>query len=248
MSVTDQPDNDPIMLTQQQANPGQDLICHGVRILAAALTRVETSSPGVDTETDAMIMLGLVDCLLRFLKGSIRQVMMKTRTLISPVLEPISPSTPVSYIPNGVLLADRLLALISAALSTPGNMMAANLGSLCFKALLEASLHSQEVWSQFNSKQEAAVILQMLLLSDAAYMVREDAADAIRALCGTLPTYVLLLGDFYKATSNQSKQTYRYISPRADLILLEIPRQISANRSRSWAPGATILRYFARSL
>lgn len=241
MSVIDKPGNDAITLTQRQANPGQDLICHGVRILAAALTRVETPSRGVDTETDAMIVIGLVDCLLRFLKGPIRQVIMKPRTLISSVLEPISPSTPVSYIPEGVLLADRLVALISTALSMPGNMMAANLSSLCFKALLEASLHSQEVWSQFKGKKEAAVILQMLLLSDAAYMVRADAADAIRALCGTLPTYVLLLHGFHKATSNRLKQTYRYISPRADLVLLEVPRQIGANRSRSWAPGATFL-------
>ena len=157
---------------------------------------------GFDSEIDVMIAIALVDCLLRFLKGPVYQMVGKARTLISPTLEPISPSTPVSYIPNGSLLADRLIALISAALSTPTNMIAANLGSLCFKALLEASLHSQDVWEQFSSKQEAPVLLQMLLLSNSAYMVRENAADAIRALCGTLPTCVSLLYFFIEVISN----------------------------------------------
>ena len=108
--------------------------------------------------------------------------------LMTLVIEPISSNALLSHIPNGSLLADQLFAIITAALSMAENPVGANLGCLSFKTLLEASLHSREVLKNFSENEGTSMLLQMLLLNETTSIAREDAANAIRALCCTLPS------------------------------------------------------------
>lgn len=57
-----------------------------------------------------------------------------------------------------------------------------------FSAILEAALHSGEVWASFKDHTEFTTLLRELLLEDFRHEVRQGVADAIRGVCGTLPT------------------------------------------------------------
>lgn len=47
-----------------------EFICHGVQLMATTLTTPGVLSDNLDSEVDLSTAAGLVDCLLKFLKGT----------------------------------------------------------------------------------------------------------------------------------------------------------------------------------
>lgn len=101
-----------------------------------------------------------------------------------------------------------------------------------FSAILEAALHSGKIWTYFKDHTGFTTLLSELLLQDFRHEIRQGVADAIRVVCGTLPTLV-----FYPLSvpDELANQIYRYTkTPTQDFVsffwdklLVMIPQSVN---------------------
>lgn len=92
-------------------------------------------------------------------------------------------------------MVERLVALLLVANEAPllGLPLAADLTCRCFATILEASLHSNIVWTSFKNRPDVSGLMRSLLLDNPRPGVRKGVADAVTGVCGPLPKSVLVL-------------------------------------------------------
>ena len=105
-------------------------------------------------------------------------------------LEPVIRATSATYFKEPHLLIDRLLQLITISQSMSQTVDTIDLSRFCFSTILEASIHSNAVWTCFEEKATNAQFLKGLLLESQYEMLREGVALAIRGVCRILPSFV----------------------------------------------------------
>jgi ubiquitin carboxyl-terminal hydrolase 34 len=98
-----------------------------------------------------------------------------------PKAERPTPEVSAAYFSDGASFVDRLMKLISVALTTPSSTPVAQ---DAYATILEASLHSRAIWEAFVSHSDAYHIHQLLLLAQPQQTVREYFARKIASLCG----------------------------------------------------------------
>jgi hypothetical protein len=137
-----------------------------------------------------MTAVGLIECLMKFLKGeaSFRGYLPSTNSGVA--IEPVPLAVSATYFDSASALSDRLRGLISAAQSSLGISQAAYLMQICFGAMLEASLYSKAVWNHYRSHRSSQALLRSLLLESIDTKLREGVVLLIRSICGSLPSYV----------------------------------------------------------
>ena len=86
---------------------------------------------------------------------------------------------------------DRLVGLINLALKN-SEVDASSLASASYRTILEASLHSRDVWLAFVSVDDISETHRKLVLSDVRESLRGGVCQAIEGICGELPRYVTL--------------------------------------------------------
>ncbi|KAI9827937.1 MAG: hypothetical protein M1819_006880 [Sarea resinae] len=146
-------------------------ISHGVGLLVSALTSSNMREGLTDNPLKFLAAAGLVKCLLDFLK------------------EPVSLETSEAYFSNEPLLVDCLCNLLTLAKETTlrfgGNPV--DVVCQCFETVIEASLHSDTVWTTFSKRPDIQDLLQDLLLKDTRAALREGIAHSIFSVCSELP-------------------------------------------------------------
>lgn len=169
-----------------QGTASHDFIKHGAQILAKTIVAPGVFSEHHDSEVNLLVAAGLVDCLLRFLKGIFTHMFKKSIRLSACVAEPVPPETAKDIIPDPPAFVERLRFLITSA--RMGSSPDANTTACkCFATILEASLHSKSVWNFFKSTDQCLNLLRSFLLEDSRQELRQGVADSIRGICCTLP-------------------------------------------------------------
>lgn len=154
----------------QNGTANQELILHGVQVLGETLMKLSNVQTPMDQDMETATAAGVVDCLLRFLK------------------EPVSPETSALYFSDAAAFVERLRGLIATTKSQLTTTDSVRLVRNSFSAILEAALHSGKVWASFKEHTGFTTLLRELLLEDLRQEIRQGVADAIRGVCGTLPT------------------------------------------------------------
>jgi ubiquitin carboxyl-terminal hydrolase 34 len=150
------------------------------------LINPNTLSGNLESEIDLSIAAGLVDCLLKFLKGAPHSALYVSTNLICKQ-EPVTPEAAKEFFPDAAPFVERLQSLIPVArkiASTEANNLVCN----CFAAILEASLQCGSVWDSFKSSGQCSKLFHQLLLADPIPDIRQGIADSVRGICCTLPT------------------------------------------------------------
>lgn len=170
-----------------QGTASQGFICRGVQLLATTLITPGLTSGTLDSEVDLSITAGLVDCVLRFLKGTYKPCNTISNTDISRWVEPVSAEVAARFLPDAQAFVERLQSLIPQARnisSTQANDLVCN----CFATILEASLRCKNVWEIFKSANQCSSLFRCLLLEDRRSEIRQGVAESIRGICYTLST------------------------------------------------------------
>jgi len=87
------------------------------------------------------------------------------------------------YFSDSAALVDRLFKMISVTLQGPDLSMA-SVAQNAYATILEASLHSIDIWKAFVGHVESHGVHSVLLLSQPIVSVREHVARKIASICG----------------------------------------------------------------
>lgn len=134
--------------------------------------------------------MGLIECLLRFLKGETSFQVQLSPSNSGFTTEPVPLAVSATYFDNGPALLDRLQELISVTQASLEMPQAAYLVQICFGVMLEASLYSKPVWGHYKSHPSFQPLIRSLLLDSPDTKLREGVVLLIRSICGSLPSYV----------------------------------------------------------
>lgn len=126
---------------------------------------------------------------------------------------------------------ERLRGLIATTKSQTTTTDSVRLVRNSFSAVLEAALHSGKVWASFKDHTGFTAILRELLLEDLRHEIRQGLADAIRGVCGTLPTSVFCPLSARRSNLiiiNRSTETptQDFVSFFWDKMLIMIPQSV----------------------
>ncbi|MCJ1473220.1 hypothetical protein MMC13_001871, partial [Lambiella insularis] len=135
-----------------------------------------------------MIATGLVECLLRFLKGGINNQLLLYRANKLDAQEPVPPSLSATYFGRAAALVDRLQLLLTAAQASTSTNQNIWLVEICFSTILEISLCSKVIWNYFTGHSSTAQLLRSLLLENTHEKIREGVVASVRRVCGTMPS------------------------------------------------------------
>jgi len=172
-----------------QGTTNEAFVCHGVQLLALTLTGAGKTSTSIDAGTDVSTAVGLVDCLLTFLKGSYPcQVFSRSNVNTFHFIEAVSPEVSSTFFSDEAALVERLLSFITFAQSGTNSNLGIELVRKSFAVILEASLHCSKVWIYFKRTDQSSIPLQHLLIEDTRQEIRQGVADSIRGICCSLPT------------------------------------------------------------
>ncbi|USP77841.1 uncharacterized protein yc1106_05115 [Curvularia clavata] len=92
-----------------------------------------------------------------------------------------SPDISVAYFSDPARLADRLVSILSMALETNEEIA---MVQDCYGTIIEASLHSRDVWETFIEHPQLPRLHKILLLEDIRPAVREHVARKVASVCG----------------------------------------------------------------
>ena len=148
---------------------------------------MQTSDSHGLSRSETMTAIGLIECLLKFLKGGISQNSDLALTDTSNV-EPVPPATSATYFSDPPALMDRLRLLIFTAQESSLTVQTIWLIELCFSAMLEASLYSKASWSYLKNHSSSPQLLRCLLLESPQEKIRDGVAGSIRRVCGAMPS------------------------------------------------------------
>ncbi|KAH6668875.1 ubiquitin C-terminal hydrolase-like protein [Halenospora varia] len=154
---------DYISFQAQKGPMSGDGLTRAISLIVDAISDKDVLGSCTSGELRDWLALHLVDCLLQFLK------------------EPVIPSNIAPHLNENLL--GRLLQILydaKSVLSTPNSIQ---LTFRAFEALLEASLHSSEMWSPFAARLEKSTILRDLLLEDSRSVIRKNVGKQIVNRC-----------------------------------------------------------------
>lgn len=154
----------------QNSTTNEGFITHGLQLLALALTSTDRVGVSVDTGIDISTAVGLVDCLLTFLK------------------EATSPRISSTFFPDAAALVERLLWFVAFAQSDSNDSQGTELVRKSFAAILEASLHCSKAWDCFKNTTQISMLLQKLLLEDTRLELRKGVVESVQGICSSLPS------------------------------------------------------------
>ncbi|MCJ1379414.1 hypothetical protein MMC17_002515 [Xylographa soralifera] len=154
----------------QEGTSSHHLICRGVQSIVAALVAMQISNAHGLSRSETMTAIGLIECLLKFLK------------------EPVPLETSATYFSDPPALMDQLRLLIFTAQESSLTVQTIWLIELCFSAMLEASLYSKASWSYLRNHSSSPRLLRCLLLESPHEKIRDGAAGSIRRVCGAMPS------------------------------------------------------------
>jgi ubiquitin carboxyl-terminal hydrolase 34 len=156
-------------------SPNTEFLKYSVRVITAAFSR-----PGaVDTEESLRLLIAyvLTECLLLALRA------------------PVSADTSSAYISDPQDYASCLMQMIAQAQASDGLQTARIEAYLLvrepFAALVEGTLHNEQLWDYVRSDPDFGRLLLKVLLEDTRIDVRKAVADVIFGLSGTSGTKVL---------------------------------------------------------
>lgn len=157
------------LVQQTQNGPASvDFTHHGIQSLSATLSTLNLNIGSHGAEVDIAVALGLVDCLLTFLK------------------EPMPTEAGLSVFPNPLALLKRLQSMIPEALSVFNSPEADFLAINCFAALLKASLCSGTFWKYLKDADACSTLLRRLLLDEPKWQTRVRVAEWVKSICRSL--------------------------------------------------------------
>ncbi|TVY73211.1 Ubiquitin carboxyl-terminal hydrolase [Lachnellula suecica] len=143
-------------------------ITRAVTLIVAAISDHDVLENCPSDDLRDFLALHLIDCLTTLLK------------------EPLLPET-IPPLLNQALL-DRLLHLLQAFRATGTTQNSVHLIFRIFEALLEASLHSLELWTSFISHLKSSHLLQDLVLEDPRGVIRKSVSKSIANKCVLTPS------------------------------------------------------------
>lgn len=166
-----------------QGSPNQDFIRHGIQMMAESLTSTAGTGASLTTNGECLAVAGLVECLLKFLKGVLQTITDGTSSNGMSLSEAARTDSSDGILSGKVSLVDRLLSLISQAddikdISVASALICGSLG-----CILEASLHSATLFESFKNAGRFQAILQKALLHDRRRPIRMGIARSIRSIC-----------------------------------------------------------------
>ena len=164
-----------------------DFIQHGIQSLSVTLSTLNLNIGPHGPEVDISVALGLVECLLMFLKGLHLFILLTQFTDTSRYSEPVPAEAGLSMFPNPLALLKRLQSMIPEALSVSNSSEADFLAINCFAALLKASLCSDTFWKHLKVADVCSTLLRRLLLDEQKWQTRVRVAEWIKSLCRPLP-------------------------------------------------------------
>ncbi len=91
-----------------------------------------------------------------------------------------------SYFPSPQYFIDRIVDLIRSALSV-SESEGCGLSAICYTVMLEACLHSHEVWNYLTSRDDITE-LHVILFTDPREALRHNVVLAIKSILGGLPS------------------------------------------------------------
>jgi ubiquitin carboxyl-terminal hydrolase 34 len=100
-----------------------------------------------------------------------------------PEAERPAPERSAGYFSDSAALVGRLMKMILVALEVPSSTMAA-LAQDAYATMLEASLHSHDMWTAFTNHSDAQRVHQLMLLTQSVPSMREHTARKIASICG----------------------------------------------------------------
>ena len=160
-----------------------------MQLLVLTLTSADKTGTSIDAEIDISTAVGLVDCLLTFLKGLLPcPSLIGPRANIFHHVEAVPVEVSSTFFSDEAALVERLLLFIAFAQSGTNSDQEIELVSKSFATILEASLHCHKVWIYFKNANRSSTLLQKLLLENSRPEIRQGVADSIRGICCSLPT------------------------------------------------------------
>ncbi|KAF2875102.1 hypothetical protein BDV95DRAFT_665713 [Massariosphaeria phaeospora] len=192
-------------------------LANAVQLLHKALLNEALISKAVSDRHEMDVVATLVNVLLEFLKER-------------PGQEVSS-----SYFSNETAFVNRLMDL--SCLAVKANDDATQVACQSYATILEASLHSREVWDAFIGHPDIPALHQVLLLTDPRKFLREQVAGSIASVCGGgLPVTSALTpaepaAQFWAVISATLPATVRY--PAQSEQLFEIAEQVFRNQDEN---------------
>ena len=171
-----------------QGSASVDLVQHGIQLLAATLSTVNFNITSQGAEADTIVALGLVDCLINFLKGMRTSFFSHAISDSGCYPEPMPAEVGLSVFPDPLKLLKRLQAMIPEAPSMYPSSEADILTIDCFAALLKASLCSDSFWKHFKEADVCSTLLRRLLLDEPRWQTRFRVAEWVKTLCRSYST------------------------------------------------------------
>ena len=156
-------------------SPNSEFLKYSIRTIIAAFTRPET----IETEESLRLLISyvLTECLLLALRA------------------PVPADTSSAYISDPQGYAQCLMQMIAKAQVSNGLETARIEAHLLvrepFAALVEGTLHNEQVWDSLQSEPEFGRLIMKILLEDTRIDVRKAVADVIFGLSGTSGMKVL---------------------------------------------------------
>ena len=140
------------------------------------------------SRTETMTAIGLIECLLKFLKGGESQNADLSLTDTRRNVEPVPLETSATYFSDPPALMDRLRLLIFTTQEPSPTVQTIWLIELCFSAMLEASLYSKASWGYLKNHPSSPQLLRCLLLESPHEKIRDGVAGSIRRVCVAMPS------------------------------------------------------------
>jgi len=147
-----------LIATEYQKGGVSDEILSRAILLVVSATLDVGVLDNSNLETSTILCESIIDCLSHLLK------------------EHSVPTPALAYLSGDLL--NCLLELLYAA-QTPSAAESAQLTCRTFDAILEASSHNIELWSQFQDHMRSSLLLQELLLVETRHQIRKSVAKSI---------------------------------------------------------------------
>jgi ubiquitin carboxyl-terminal hydrolase 34 len=156
---------------------------NAVQCIDKALLNTVLIDSSLSNPHELQLAAVLVSILLEFLRGMFNDIVYVKVATFLPEAERPGPEMSANYFSDSAALVDRLIKIISVTLQGPNLSMAA-MAQDAYATILEASLHSEDVWRAFTSHADSQRVHFVLLLAQPIVSVREHVSRKITSICG----------------------------------------------------------------
>ncbi|KAI4169825.1 MAG: hypothetical protein LQ343_005374 [Gyalolechia ehrenbergii] len=165
-------------------SPTQGFICHGIQVISKSLRNAPVSGASSTTDGELRAVAGLIECLLKFLKGE--QGSMSdhvSNTNVIAISEATRTEASSKLLSEQASLVEGLLCLINIAEHTEDLSLVLSLTCGSLGCILEASLHSKVFFKAFQDANQFQIILRKVLLCEPRRVIRVGIAKSIKSIC-----------------------------------------------------------------